>query len=71
MDKILVLGFFVVGVDGGGFSNLGYVGGLVLVFVIGYWVVKEICWEFNLMVFLFLDLDFKDVESFGVSIFCL
>lgn len=32
----------VAGVDAGGFSNLGYAGGLALAFVAGFWSAREI-----------------------------
>jgi hypothetical protein len=66
-DKTPVPGLLVAGVDGGGFSNLGYAGGLALAFVTGYWAAKEICWELNLTAPSLPDPDPKDVESLGAS----
>ncbi|GKZ53730.1 hypothetical protein AnigIFM49718_007607 [Aspergillus niger] len=43
-------GLLVAGVDGGGFSNLGYAGGLALAFVTGFWAAKAIARELNLPV---------------------
>ncbi|EHA18076.1 hypothetical protein ASPNIDRAFT_38323 [Aspergillus niger ATCC 1015] len=43
-------GLLVAGVDGGGFSNLGYAGGLALAFVTGFWAAKAIAMELNLPV---------------------
>ncbi|PYH63640.1 3-ketosteroid 1-dehydrogenase helE [Aspergillus vadensis CBS 113365] len=43
-------GLLVAGVDGGGFSNLGYAGGLALAFVTGFWAAKAIAIELNLPV---------------------
>jgi hypothetical protein len=38
----------VAGVDAGGFSNLGYAGGLALAFVTGIWAARAIAQELNL-----------------------
>lgn len=35
----------MAGVDGGGFSNLGYAGGLALAFVTGLWAARQIAKE--------------------------
>lgn len=40
-DRAPIPGLLVAGVDGGGFSNLGYAGGLALAFVTGYWAACE------------------------------
>ncbi|KAJ4229251.1 hypothetical protein NW757_014072 [Fusarium falciforme] len=47
-DKAPIPGLLVAGVDAGGFSNLGYAGGLALAFVTGYWAAREICAELKL-----------------------
>ncbi|KAH6981514.1 FAD binding domain-containing protein [Ilyonectria destructans] len=47
-DKAPIPGLLVAGVDAGGFSNLGYAGGLALAFVTGYWAAREICNELKL-----------------------
>lgn len=41
-DKASIPGLLVAGVDAGGFSNLGYAGGLALAFVTGYWAALEV-----------------------------
>ncbi|CAI7584654.1 unnamed protein product [Penicillium manginii] len=41
-DNIRIPGLLVAGVDAGGFSNLGYAGGLALAFVTGFWAAKEV-----------------------------
>lgn len=38
----------MAGVDAGGFSNLGYAGGLALAFVTGLWAARETCRELGL-----------------------
>lgn len=38
----------MAGVDAGGFSNLGYAGGLALAFVTGLWAARAITKELNL-----------------------
>ena len=40
----------VAGVDGGGFSNLGYAGGLALAFVTGLWAARAVSRELGLPV---------------------
>jgi hypothetical protein len=40
-DKSKIPGLLVAGVDAGGFSNLGYAGGLALAFVTGLWAARE------------------------------
>lgn len=41
-DKSIITGLLVAGVDAGGFSNLGYSGGLALAFVTGLWAAREV-----------------------------
>lgn len=40
-DKTIIPGLLVAGADAGGFSHLGYAGGLALAFVTGYWAGRE------------------------------
>lgn len=47
-DNNRIPGLQVAGVDAGGFSNLGYAGGLALAFVTGFWAAKEVARELNL-----------------------
>lgn len=47
-DKVSIPGLLVAGVDGGGFSNLGYAGGLALAFVTGYWAAREVAGQLQL-----------------------
>ncbi|KJK63788.1 FAD binding domain protein [Aspergillus parasiticus SU-1] len=49
-DKTPIPGLLVAGVDGGGFSNLGYAGGLALAFVTGLWAARTIATELKLPV---------------------
>ncbi|KAJ5987921.1 hypothetical protein N7481_003131 [Penicillium waksmanii] len=41
-DNVRIPGLLVAGVDAGGFSNLGYAGGLALAFVTGFWAAREV-----------------------------
>lgn len=41
-DKTVIPGLLVAGVDAGGFSNLGYAGGLALAFVTGLWAARAV-----------------------------
>lgn len=41
-DKSRIPGLLIAGVDAGGFSNLGYAGGLALAFVTGLWAAREV-----------------------------
>ncbi|KAL2793431.1 FAD binding domain-containing protein [Aspergillus keveii] len=41
-DNARIPGLLVAGVDAGGFSNLGYAGGLALAFVTGFWAAREV-----------------------------
>lgn len=47
-DKNIIPGLLVSGVDAGGFSNLGYAGGLALAFVTGFWSAKEVARQLGL-----------------------
>lgn len=47
-DKTAIPGLLVAGVDAGGFSNLGYAGGLALAFVTGLWAAREVTRELGL-----------------------
>jgi flavin-dependent dehydrogenase len=47
-DRQHIPGLLVAGVDAGGFSNLGYAGGLALAFVTGLWAARAIAKELNL-----------------------
>lgn len=49
-DKIPIPGLLVAGVDAGGFSNLGYAGGLALAFVTGLWASRTVAKELKLPV---------------------
>lgn len=40
-DKTITPCPLIAGVDAGGFSNLGYAGGLALAFVTGFWAARE------------------------------
>ncbi|RVX75784.1 hypothetical protein B0A52_00140 [Exophiala mesophila] len=48
-DKAPIPGLLVAGVDAGGFSNLGYAGGLALAFVTGFWTARTIARELGLV----------------------
>ncbi|KAJ5638148.1 hypothetical protein N7490_008027 [Penicillium lividum] len=47
-DKTRIPGLMVAGVDAGGFSNLGYAGGLALAFVTGLWAARGVARELGL-----------------------
>lgn len=47
-DKSIIPGLVVAGVDAGGFSNLGYAGGLALAFVTGLWAARVVARELEL-----------------------
>lgn len=47
-DKSRIPGLLVAGVDSGGFSNLGYAGGLALAFVTGLWASREVARQLGL-----------------------
>lgn len=46
-DNDRIPGLLVAGVDAGGFSNVGYSGGLALAFVTGFWAAKQVASELN------------------------
>ncbi|KAH8650660.1 FAD binding domain protein [Tricladium varicosporioides] len=48
-DKHRIPGLLVAGVDAGGFSNLGYAGGLALAFVTGLWAARAVAKGLGLM----------------------
>ncbi|OKP11097.1 Fumarate reductase flavoprotein subunit [Penicillium subrubescens] len=48
-DKTIIPGLLVAGVDAGGFSNLGYTGGLALAFVTGLWAARSVARELGLV----------------------
>ncbi|KAJ5860090.1 uncharacterized protein N7529_007400 [Penicillium soppii] len=47
-DCARIPGLLVAGVDAGGFSNVGYAGGLALAFVTGLWAAREIALQLGL-----------------------
>jgi len=47
-DGAKIPGLLVAGVDGEGFSNVGYAGGLALAFVIGLWAAREVALQLGL-----------------------
>lgn len=47
-DNMRIPGLLVAGVDAGGFSNVGYAGGLALAFVTGFWAAKEVAKDLKL-----------------------
>ncbi|KAL2802511.1 FAD binding domain-containing protein [Aspergillus granulosus] len=47
-DSARIPGLVVAGVDAGGFSNVGYAGGLALAFVTGFWAAREAAKELGL-----------------------
>jgi hypothetical protein len=48
-NKTIIPGLLVAGVDAGGFSNLGYAGGLALAFVTGLWAARLVARELGLV----------------------
>ncbi|GKZ27730.1 hypothetical protein AbraCBS73388_005460, partial [Aspergillus brasiliensis] len=46
-DGTVIPGLFVAGVDAGGFSNLGYAGGLAVAFITGLWAARSVATELN------------------------
>ena len=48
-DRLPIPGLLVAGVDAGGFSNLGYAGGLALAFVTGFWAARSIARDLSLV----------------------
>ncbi|KAJ5243273.1 uncharacterized protein N7469_001600 [Penicillium citrinum] len=49
-DNTKIPGLLVAGVDAGGFSNVGYAGGLALAFVTGFWAARKIAKDLKLPV---------------------
>ena len=47
-DNVVIPGLLVAGVDAGGFSNVGYAGGLALAFVTGLWAARQVAKELSL-----------------------
>ncbi|KAK5049915.1 hypothetical protein LTR84_004034 [Exophiala bonariae] len=47
-DNIVIPGLLAAGVDAGGFSNVGYAGGLALAFVTGFWAAREVSRDMGL-----------------------
>ncbi|CAG8113691.1 unnamed protein product [Penicillium olsonii] len=47
-DRSRIPGLLVAGVDAGGFSNVGYAGGLALAFVTGFWAAREVARQTDL-----------------------
>ncbi|OQD79968.1 hypothetical protein PENANT_c041G07659 [Penicillium antarcticum] len=62
-DKSIIPGLLVAGVDAGGFSNLGYAGGLALAFVTGFWAAQEAAKQLNLPVPRLPPADSRDGEE--------
>ncbi|GAB1201302.1 hypothetical protein APSETT444_010692 [Aspergillus pseudonomiae] len=62
-DKTPIPGLLIAGVDGGGFSNLGYAGGLALAFVTGLWAARTIATELKLPVPQLPAADVRDAGS--------
>lgn len=56
-------GLLVAGVDAGGFSNLGYAGGLALAFVTGFWAAREAAYQLNMPAPSLPEPNAKDLES--------
>lgn len=47
-DNVVIPGLLVAGVDAGGFSNVGYAGGLALAFVTGLWAARAVTRDLRL-----------------------
>ncbi|KAJ5742807.1 uncharacterized protein N7511_011208 [Penicillium nucicola] len=62
-DKCIIPGLLVAGVDAGGFSNLGYAGGLALAFVTGFWAAQEVAKQLCLPVPCLPAADSRDGEE--------
>ncbi|KAB8261598.1 hypothetical protein BDV32DRAFT_157923 [Aspergillus pseudonomiae] len=62
-DMTPIPGLLIAGVDGGGFSNLGYAGGLALAFVTGLWAARTIATELKLPVPQLPAADVRDAGS--------
>jgi len=66
-DKIPIPGLLVAGVDAGGFSNLGYAGGLALAFVTGFWAARTIAQELSLTELRLPSIGAEDRDLIGVA----
>ncbi|OJI99674.1 hypothetical protein ASPVEDRAFT_148695 [Aspergillus versicolor CBS 583.65] len=66
-DNNRIPGLQVAGVDAGGFSNLGYAGGLALAFVTGFWAAKEVARELKLPLPKLPPADPRDAEAIPVK----
>ena len=62
-DKASIPGLLVAGVDAGGFSNLGYAGGLALAFVTGYWAAREAARQLRLPIPSLPSASAQDIKS--------
>jgi hypothetical protein len=62
-DNTRIPGLLVAGVDAGGFSNLGYAGGLALAFVTGFWAAREVARELELPLPQLPSADPRDAEA--------
>ncbi|KAL3445831.1 FAD binding domain-containing protein [Aspergillus insuetus] len=62
-DNARIPGLLVAGVDAGGFSNLGYAGGLALAFVTGFWAAREVARELELPLPQLPPADPRDAEA--------
>lgn len=47
-DNVVIPGLLIAGVDAGGFSNVGYAGGLALAFVTGLWAARAVARDLKL-----------------------
>ncbi|BCS21844.1 FAD-dependent oxidoreductase [Aspergillus puulaauensis] len=66
-DSTRIPGLLVAGVDAGGFSNLGYAGGLALAFVTGFWAAKQVARELKLPLPKLPPADPRDAEAMPVK----
>ncbi|KAL2851709.1 FAD binding domain-containing protein [Aspergillus pseudodeflectus] len=66
-DDTRIPGLLVAGVDAGGFSNLGYAGGLALAFVTGFWAAKKAARELDLPLPALPPANPGDAEAFPVK----
>lgn len=62
-DNTRIPGLLVAGVDAGGFSNLGYAGGLALAFVTGFWAATQVARELKLPLPRLPPADPRDAEA--------
>ncbi|KAJ5876560.1 hypothetical protein N7455_000025 [Penicillium solitum] len=66
-DKSRIPGLLIAGVDAGGFSNLGYTGGLALAFVTGLWAARVVSRQLGLPEPLLPAADIRDGASKSVQ----